>query len=48
MFFACKTRCKYFFGMISFLSLSIDIFDIPDLSNVNSTFANSTISSYFS
>ena len=48
IFFACKTKCKYFFGIISFLNLSIDFFYIPGLSNFNSIFAISTISSYFS
>ena len=32
LLFACKTKCKYFFGIINFLKLSIDSFDIPDFS----------------
>ena len=28
-FFVCKIRYKYFFGIISFLNISVDSFDIP-------------------
>ena len=45
---AYRTKCEYFFGIISFFKFSIDSFDIPNLSNFNSIFATSTISSYFS
>ena len=47
-FFAHKTRCKYFFGIIDFLKKLIDFFDIPNFSNFNSIFAISTISSFLS
>ena len=46
-FFAHKARCKYFFGIIDFLEILIEFFDIPNLFNFNSIFAISTISTFF-